>query len=327
MRIAITELRDKVLGTLLAAFPLQEAAEVADYLVWAEMSGIHTQGIVKLAGTEPLQGIVPRGEVHVERDTSLSQLINANAHPAPFVSNMATRVAIAKAKEHGFALVGVHNFFSSNGALAYYGEVIARSGLIGMVMARSPGAVAPFGTIDPLFGTNPVCFAFPTLDQPLVFDTATSAMTWYGLVVARANGDRIPQGVAIDHSGKPTVDPDAAMKGALMPFDGSYRGSGLGMVVEIMAGPLAASAHCDCNTFAEEWGSSFLALDPALLVDPGRFRADVSDLMEVVRNARRMGGAPVPRLPGERARKSWELAQGRGTVDVDQLTMVELGYI
>jgi len=89
----------------------------------------------------------------------------------------------------------------------------------------------------PLFGTNPLAFGFPTNEEPIIFDMATSPMTWTGLILAKDKGESIPEGIAIDSEGKPTTDPAEAIKGAMFPFDRSYKGSGLGMVVEIMAGP------------------------------------------------------------------------------------------
>lgn len=82
--------------------------------------------------------------------------------------------------------MGVNNTFSSNGAQAYYVEKMAREDLIGIVCSRSPAATTGFGSIEPLFGTNPIGFGFPTQGEPLVFDMATSAITRYGLVLAKA---------------------------------------------------------------------------------------------------------------------------------------------
>lgn len=280
-----------------------------------------------MIGSEPLQNIKPRHDIKVERDTKLSQLINAGAYPAPLVSQQATDIVIQKAKEHGFAIVGVHNTFSSNGAQAYYAERIANEDLIGIVMARCPGSAAPFNSLDPLFGTNPIGFAFPTKDEPLVFDMANSAMTWYGLVLAKARGEQIPENMAIDHEGNITNDPAEAMKGALLPFDHGYKGSGLGMVVEIMAGPLVASAYCDCETFDKEWGSTFIAIDPNLLVDIEQFKANCSDLIAKVKSSRKRPGVDEVRLPGERARTARQEAETSGMVDIDEVILKELGYI
>lgn len=327
MLIAISELRQKVISTLKQSCTEEQAKRIADYLLWADMSGIATQGIIKLTGTEPLQNVKPKHDIIVERDTKLSQLINAGAHPAPLVSQQATDVVIQKAKAHGFGIVSMHNTFSSNGAQAYYVERIAREDLIGVAMARCPGSCAPFDYIDPLFGTNPIGFAFPTNDDPLVFDMATSAMTWYGLVLAKARGEQIPENMAIDKDGKPTTDPSEAMRGALLPFDHSYKGSGLSMVVEIMTGPLAASAYCDCKTFDKEWGSTFIAIDPNLLVDSDKFKANCSDLIAKIKSSRKKPGVDEIRLPGERAHAAYRQAQENDMVEVDDTILKELGYV
>jgi L-2-hydroxycarboxylate dehydrogenase (NAD+) len=324
MKIAITELREKIINTLSTGMDRTHAEEVADYFMWAEMSGNKTQGILKMTGTEPIQNIKPKHEIKVERDTKLSQLIDAGANPAPLVSLVATDGAIKKAKEHGFGLVGVHNYFSSNGAQAYYAEKIAKEDLIGIVLCSQPASVAPFDSIDPLFGTNPIGFSFPTENDPLVFDLATSAMTWYGLVLAKTRGEKIPDNMAIDKDGNPTTDPAEAMAGALLPFDRSYKSSGIGMVAEIMAGPLVNAAYCDLEG---EWGALFIAIDPELLIDINQFKANNSDLIRKVKSSRKKPGINEIRLPGERALTTRKEAESSGFVDVDEKVLKELAYI
>ena len=325
MKIAISELREKILNTLTAnGFTENDADIIADYLLWADMSGNKTQGLIKMTGTEPLQHIKPQHEIRIERDTKLSRLINAGANPAPLVSGIATDAVISKAKEHGFGLVGVHNYFSSNGAQAYYAERIAKEDLIGIVLCSQPASVAPFNTVDPLFGTNPIGFSFPTQNEPLVFDMATSIMTWYGLVLAKARGEQIPDNMAIDKDGNITTDPVAAMGGALLPFDRGYKGSGIGMVIEILGGPLVNAAYCDLK---DEWGALFIAIDPDLLVDVEQFKTSCSDLISKVKSARTQPDSGEVRLPGERALLARKEAEESGLVEVDEAILKELGYI
>ncbi len=326
MLIAIDELQQKILVTLGQKFPLDQAEKITEYFLWAEMSGFKTQGILKMTGTEPIQNITPKYAIRIDRDTKLSQLIDGGANPAPVAFRIATEVAIQKAQRAGFAIVGVHNTFSSIGALAFYVDMIARADLIGIALARSPGCTAPFTSIDPLFGTNPIAFSFPTNEEPLVFDMATSAFTWYGLVLAKSKGEPIPEGVAIDSTGRVTTDPAKAMNGALLPFDKNYKGSGIGMVVEILSGPLLGAAYCDCKTFDQEWGSTVLALDPSLLVDKEKFKSSCSDLIRIVKTSRTSDGQP-PRLPGERAQTSYRAAVESGLVDIDEAILKELGYV
>lgn len=326
MKISISELRQKVVGLLQKGFTDNESNCIADYLLWAEMSGINTQGIIKLTGSNPLQNIKPQHKIKIERETKLSQLINAGAYPAPLVSQKATDTVISKAKEHGFAIVGVHNTFSSNGAQAYYAEQIAKNDLIGIVMSRSPGSVAPFDSIDPLFGTNPIGFSFPTNKLPLVLDMATSAITFYGLILAKARGEKLPENIAIDHEGLPTNDPAVAMDGAILPFDRGYKGSGLGMVVEILAGPLASSAYCDYKTFDKEWGSTFIAIDPNLLVDIDVFKTNCSELIDIIKSSREKSGKNEIRIPGEVAQAKYIESLESGFVEVEDTIMEELGF-
>jgi L-2-hydroxycarboxylate dehydrogenase (NAD+) len=325
MKVKLHDLRSKVVNTLMQSFSKEDSARLADYLLWAEMSGIKTQGIIKMTGTEPIQNIKPKHAMKIERDTKLSQLINAGAYPAPLVSQVATDSVIEKAKDHGFAIVGVHNTFSSNGAQAYYVERMAKEDLIGIMMSRSPGSTAPFDSIDNLFGTNPIGFGFPTDDEPLVFDMATSAMTFYGLVLAKARGEQIPDNMAIDKDGNPTIVPEAAMNGALLPFDRSYKGSGIGMVVEILAGPLVNAGYCDTKLDGE-WGSIFIAIDPDLLIDTKDFKTNCSDLVNKIKASRTRQGVTKVRLPGERARDSYNKSLTSGEVEVDDVILNQLGY-
>jgi len=328
MKIPITDLRQKVLATFAEkGFNEADASRIADVLLWADMSGITPMGIAKMVGSEPVQNEKATAPVEVVRDTKLSQLINAHHTAAPLVCQQAVDVVIQKAKDHSFGLVGVNNTFCSSAALAYYVDRIAQEDLIGIALTRSAGSVAPFGSADPLFGTNPIAFAFPTNDEPIVFDMATSPMTWTGLILAKNRGEKIPEGIAIDSEGNPTTDPAEAIKGAMFPFDHGYKGSGLGMVVEIMAGPLAASAYCDYKTYDKDYGNLFMAIDPELLVDAKEFKAQCSDMASVIKASRKQKGVNEIRLPGERARAAYQEAQKTGMVDVDEVVLKELGYI
>jgi len=324
MKVTLESLKQQIAEMLSKNMSPEHAVEVADYFVWAEASGNKTQGIVKMTGTEPIQEIVPKYDPKVERDTKLSRLIDAGANPAPLAARIGTDVAIEKAKTHGFGLVGIHNTFSSNGAQAYYVEQIAKHELIGVMCSRSPAAVAAFGGIDPVFGTNPIGFGFPTNGEPLVFDTATSAMTFYGLVLAKARGETIPEGLAIDKNGELTIDPSEAMEGAILPFDKSYKGAGFGMVVELLAGPLAASAWVDNKTFKEEWGTLIMAIDPELLVELDTFKQNVSDMVRRLHDVRVKSGEPVV-LPGEHSSRLRQVAYESGTVEIDDVVAKQLG--
>jgi L-2-hydroxycarboxylate dehydrogenase (NAD+) len=323
VKIPVDDLRSKMLATLEGRFSPSDAGRIVEVLLWADMAGVKTQGVIKFAGSEPLQDIVPKYEIKIERETPVSVLIDGGANPAPLVAQIATDRVIDKAGCSGMGIVGVHNLFSSTGAQAFYARRIAEAGLIGIVQSRSPAITAAFGSVQPLFGTNPTAFSFPTLDEPLIFDMTTSAMTWYGLVLADAQGEPIPAGVAIDADGNGTTDPVVAMGGALLPFDNGYKGAGMGLVVEVLSGLLPGAAYC-----AEEgeWGSSFIAIDPEVLIGRDEFRKRCSDMVTKIKDARTLPDVEETRLPGERASRCYQESIRSGMVDVDDTILARLGY-
>lgn len=280
------------------------AAEAcARVMLYAERHGIAGQGLLKMLGTEPVQDIVPQGKIEITERHALAATLNANKQPSFYVAEQATDLAIQKACRGGVGLAGAHGFYSSTGALAYYAERAAEQGLVALVMARSPGAIAPFGTTKPLFGTNPLAFAFPTTAEPIVFDMATAAITWYELVLAKMRGEAIPDGVAIDAAGELTNDPTAAMQGGILPFDKAHKGAGLAMMVEMMAGPLVGASFCDFKTFDQDWGFFILAFQPDLLGHAAQFKQQATELVEIVASQDKADGSGKVRLPGARGRQ------------------------
>ena len=324
MKIKIKELKQELLNILTKNMSKEDSEVVADYLIWAEMSGNKTQGIIKMAGTEPIQKIIPNYPIKIERETKISAVIDGGKNPAIVVAETAIEIAEMKAKEIGMTIVGARNTFSSNGAQAYYVEKLAKQGLIGIMMSRSPGSVAPFNSIDPLLGTNPIGFAFPTNDEPIVFDGATAAMTFYGLVAAKAHGKKIPEGTAIDEKGEWTTDPAAVIEGgAIVPFGNSYKAAGLGMLVELLAGPLIGGAYLDYKTFDKEWGMTIIAIDPSILTEVNEFKKNCSDFVSIIRNSRTRGDEVV-RLPNEEAKIKYRECELSGEVEIDEVIYGEV---
>jgi len=137
----------------------------------------------------------------------------------------------------GIAALSINNCFHFS-ALWPEVEVIASEGLAALAMTPSHSWVAPAGGTKPVFGTNPIAFAWPRPGTfPFVFDFATSAIARGDIELHRRTGKDIPLGWAVDEAGQPTTDPAAAMRGAMLTF-GGHKGSALSAMVELLAGPL-----------------------------------------------------------------------------------------
>ena len=317
MKIKIEELRKKIENVLTSTHYTQEQAkDIADVLIYAELTGKNTQGLLKLSGTEPIQDIKPQYEPKVIKETKLSALIDGGANPGILVSKIATRLAIEKCSTSGFSIIGTNNTFSSTGVLGYYATKMTEKDFIGIVMASPPGSVPPFGGIEPLLGTNPIAFGFPTKEWPIIFDMATSAITWYGLVRAKALGQKIPSGLAIDSKGNLTTDPVEAMEGAILPFEKGYKGSGLSLVVEIMAGALVEAIFPGSEE--KGWGTLFIAIDPNLLTTTEKFKENSSLLIKTLKNSKKAKGHDTIHIPGWQGFEKKEKSEKTGVLEIEE---------
>jgi LDH2 family malate/lactate/ureidoglycolate dehydrogenase len=117
--------------------------------------------------------------------------------------------------------------------LSFYAEMAAARGLVSFIASNASPWVAPHGASEGRLGTNPICFGFPSADEPIIFDIGTSAIMHAEVLLARRRGSDLPEGAAFDAEGKPTRDPAAALAGAFAAW-GGYKGSGLGIVVQLL---------------------------------------------------------------------------------------------
>ncbi len=125
------------------------------------------------------------------------------------------------------------------GMLSYYAEMAAARGLVSITASNASPWVAPHGATEGRLGTNPICFGFPSADDPVIFDIGTSAIIHAEVTLARRLGNDLPENVAFDRDGLPTRDPAAALAGAFAAW-GGHKGSGLGIAVQLL-GILAGS--------------------------------------------------------------------------------------
>ncbi|MEX4004989.1 Ldh family oxidoreductase [Paraburkholderia sp. EG285A] len=182
----------------------------------------------KLNGhARPLVQDVSPAAVRVNADFGYSQL----------AFEMGLPVLVEKARTVGIAALAINDCFHFS-ALWPEVEAIAAEGLAALAMTPSHSWVAPAGGTKPVFGTNPIAFAWPREGAlPFVFDFATSAIARGDIELHRRAGKEIPTGWAVDAAGNPTTNPAAALQGAMLTF-GGHKGSALAAMVELIAGPL-----------------------------------------------------------------------------------------
>jgi len=298
--VSVTYLKDIVFRAIRTfGYTEEEAQSLQDVMMYAQLRG-NNQGIIKIT----TGGIVkPPGSADavIEHETKLSALIDGKQNSGMLALIKGMHLSIDKATAHGFGIVGTKNSPTSTGAIGYYAQKIAEKGLIGIVLAQSPEFVAPHGSKQAIFGTNPIAIGIPTTGgSPMVMDMATCAFPYFGLLEARTAGKSIPPNVAMDSDGNLTTDPNAALDGgAIKVFDGTYKGSNLALCVELLAGSLPGAAVVD-KMASKSWGNLIIAIDPELLGSPADFKARVDVVLGRVKGAEKMPGVDEILLPGER---------------------------
>lgn len=305
-----------------------EARLVAGLLVKADLRGYPGHGVSRLPSyvawlEEGTTQVRERPEV--VREGRCTAVIDARHYLGQVAAREAMERAIAKAREHGVGAVAVRRA-GHVGRLADYVEMAAEAGMIGFA-AVSVGAanVAPYGAMERAIGTNPMAFAIPARrGRHLVLDFATAAISMGELQTRLARGEPLPEGAMLDGQGNPTTDFRAFRgppRGAFLPF-GGYKGSGLGLIAEILGGVLSG------NGLGRRWwdrgghavnGLFLQALSISEFGPLEDFLAEVDELIAFVKSRRAARGFSAILLPGERGRSAEERQLARG-VEIEEAT-------
>lgn len=324
MKVKITDLTDLAKKALTKfGYNETETKTILDILTYAQLRG-NNQGLVKLIG-KGIPKDAAAGDIKVIKETKLSALLDGEKNFGMIAMKRAMEMAIAKAKEHGFGLVGTNNTSTSTGAIGYYANEIARQGLIGFVFAGSTPTVAAHGSYERIFGTNPIAIGVPAEPEPIVLDMATAAIAWFGLIEAKTAGRQISEGLAYDETGNPTTDPAKAMMGAVKAF-GGHKGSGLGFMVTALTGPLVGAAFAGIGE-KEDWGNLVIAIDPELLVDRKIFKENVAKLAARVKETQKLPGVTEIFVPGERGNKLTKERMDSGEIEIEDNLYQELKQV
>lgn len=302
-RLSVRPLSDLVRRRLEAeGLGRPEADATARHLVQAELWERATHGLLRLPAI--LRALrKPRGPLRIVSASAAHVLLDGGNRLGYPAAERATDVAIRKSATHPIALGAVRNV-RHTGLMGYYAHRMARAGRIGIALGNCYALVAPPGDRRPVLGTNPIALGFPASPAPVVCDLSTAGCTYGDILKARAKGEPLAPGGALDEQGRPTSDPEAALRGALLPAGGG-KGYALGLAIQILAGPLLGAPA----TPPEDEGYGFLAvaLNPRFLGGARALRRGIARLVAALRAS----GDGV-RIPGERGRRAQAALRRRG---------------
>ena len=245
-RISLADAQNLIIRALtFQGVPEKQATSVAMALVAAEAEGQSGHGFSRLedyAAQARSGKIKADAKVITEKLGPASLRVDAGfgfAYPA---LDIAIEEGVKMALDCGTATMSIMNSHHC-GALSVHVEKLAEHGLIGIMVANAPAAIAPWGSKIPVFGTNPIAFAAPRRgNDPLVIDLSLSRVARGKVMHAKKSGQPIPEGWALDAEGNPTTDPAAALEGTMLPI-GEAKGTALALMVEILAATMTGAHH------------------------------------------------------------------------------------
>jgi LDH2 family malate/lactate/ureidoglycolate dehydrogenase len=279
-------------------------------LVDADVHGISTHGISRLnIYLERIsKGLIdPRAELAIDRAQGSVLALDAKNGLGQVQAMKALNLLMPLAKANGVAAATIRNS-QHFGAASYFCNYAAERGMILLAMTNGEPAMSPTGGYEPFFGTNPIAASFPRKDGPPVkVDLATSIVARGNIIAANKKKEPIPEGWALDKTGRPTTDAAEALLGTVQTMAG-HKGYALALMVEAFSGVLSGAAiGSDVGSMyknldrKQDVGHFFCLFDISAFMDEGRFDDRMSWMAERLKANKLRPDAEEILIPGERS--------------------------
>ncbi len=278
----------------------------ADALINAELVGAYGHGLSRLkmyCDRIKKRVINPKPKIKIKKISPSISHIDADNSIGFVSADLAIKTAIKHAQKTGIGMVAVKKS-GHYGLSGYYAEQAVKKNLITMIYTNAPPAVAPHGALKSLFGTNPICFGAPTGSKvPFILDTSISMINRGKIRVAASQNKKIPEGVALDKFGRPTIDAKKALEGVQLPI-ASFRGSGLAWMVDILSGVLTGGNHSgkvkdpfDDFSGPQNIGHLFITFKTNLFVN--NFNKRIKENIKIIKKLPKIKGVKEIVYPGQ----------------------------
>lgn len=323
-------------------FTREEAAQITDVLLLADLYGVASHGTQRLMR---YRISIEKGCTKVDAkpeivfETPVSAVIDGHSGMGQLISIYATKLAIEKAKRVGMAFVTVRN---SNhfGIAGYYAKMACDAGMIGISATNSQSIMVHTGSKEAILGSNPIAFAMPADPIPFWFDAATTVIPKGKLEVYHKADKPLREGWTVDENGRECTDAEHALNcidniklGGILPVggsaeaSGSHKGYGFSMICELLCSIMSQGATSNHHVRKPGEGAgtchAFIVIDPAVFGDPAALRENLSVFLQELRDAKRADENVPIYTHGEKEAIAYEKHLREG-IDVDISTVGEM---
>jgi len=321
----LTNLSDRILTKF--GYSKEERSYCTELLLEGELTGKFSHGFNRLIS---MKKMIDEGKVQVnskkieiKKETTQSILVDGKRKTGFYVIPKTFDIALEKVKKNKVNIFcgGVFNTSPAAGMVGYYARKAAEENLIYLGFHNSMSYLIPFGAKKSLFGTNPVTIGIPTNDIPVIWDCSSSKVSVGSIVLTKKEGKKIPKGIALDENGKPTLDPEQALKGGILPFS-EHKGSGMAMIVELLAGALTGSSIRKEKQW--NWGSFFILINPSMFRPIDEFKNEVEQTIKDLKALSKAKGFKQIYYPGERSQNLRRSLLKKGKIEVNDVVYKEL---
>ncbi len=274
-----------------------EAGTVARRLVDSNLVGHDSHGVIRVGKyLEWVRAgwLAPNGKPTLVFDNDVIAIVDGNRGFGQVVGEFAGKLGTAKAAKMGIAMVGLRNC-GHLGRVGDWAELAAAQGQVSLHFLNTSGAqrVAPFGGSDRRLSTNPITIGVPLADgDPVILDVTTSTVAEGKLFVAINKGEQVPAGWIIDKGGKATTDPKDFYDGGALLTVGAHKGSGLSIVVDLLAGALSTGKSSDPDDTVLRNNMLSIYIAPAVYDREGEIAREIARFVAWVK-------ASPPAVPGQ----------------------------
>lgn len=324
-------LRNLVTNTFkAAACSADEAARIARYLVDSSLAGHDSHGVIRVTRYVNFlkeKKVFADRQIKIVTENDVLAVVDGDRGFGQTVAPQAVRLGIKKAEKNGIAVVGLRNS-GHLGRIGDWAEMATEAGMVSMHFVNVNGSlwVAPFGGVERRMGTCPIAIGVPVKNgPPILLDFATSQVAEGKVLVALGGGKPLPANCLIEADGSLTNDPKAIYgstefskatdyatgTGALRGM-GEHKGSGLGLMCELLAGALTGNGSTRAGRPSKSAAMLSVYLTVKFFDGNDAFAAEIDRYIEFFKSARPATPGGEVLVPGEpeRIMRKKRLAEG-----------------